>query len=346
MRAASRHPRLDANRKPTVREIPPVPPLKLKLASASYDRMMPLRTGDVRPEGIDLEFIAIETVRDIFDRMGASAEFDLSEFSASEYIGRIGRGDRTLVALPVFPSRMFRHGYIFVNCNRIAEPKDLEGKRIGVALYTQTAALWIRGMLASEHDVDLSGVTWVQGAVQVAGAHGNPSPPPLLRQPRIEINDSGHSLDYLLDKGEIDAIIGARVPACFRRNPDIVHLFPNYVEMERDYYKRTRIHPIMHLVAMRRDIYEGNPWAAGAMLKAFTAAKDRAQELMRIDVAPRYMLPWLQRDIQEIDEVFGPDPWPYGVAANRPTLDALVQHMVEQHYIPKAIPLSELFVGE
>ena len=307
---------------------------------------MPLRTGEIRAEGVDLDFVAIENVREIFDRMGASAEFDLSEFSSSEYIGRIGRGDRTLVALPVFPSRMFRHGFIFVNCNRIAEPKDLEGKRIGVALYTQTAALWIRGMLASEYGVDLSGVTWVQGAIQVAGAHGNPSAPPLLKLPEIETNDSGKSLDQLLDAGEIDAIIGARVPACYRRNPDIVRLFPGYVDVERDYFKRTRIHPIMHLVAMRRDVYEKNPWAAGAMLKAFNAARDRAQELMRIDVAPRYMLPWLQRDIEEIDEVFGSEPWPYGIEANRPTLEALVQYMVEQHYIPRVIPLNELFVGE
>lgn len=320
--------------------------IKLTFACASYDRMMPLRTGDVRAEGIDLDFVAIENVREIFDRMGANAEFDLAEFSSSEFIGRVGQGDRSLVALPVFPSRMFRHGYIFVNCNRIAEPKDLEGKRIGVALYTQTAALWIRGMLAEEHGVDFSGVTWVQGAVQVSGAHGSPSAPPLLKRPRIEINDGGRSLDELLDRGEIDAIIGARVPSCYRKNPDIVRLFPGYPELERDYFERTRIHPIMHLVAMRRDVHERHPEAAGRMFKAFVAARDRAQALMRIDVAPRYMLPWLQRDLEEIDKVFGPDPWPYGVEANRPTLEALVRYMVDQHYIEKAIPIEDLFVGE
>src|SRR5262245_47455335 len=150
--------------------------------------------------------------------MAAKAEFDLAEFSSAEYIGRIGRGDRTFVALPVFLSRVFRHGFIFVNLNRIAEPKDLEGKSIGVALYTQTAALWIRGILASDHGVDFSGVTWVQGAVHVAGPHGNPSPPPLLQAPRIVVNDGGRSLDELLDAGEIDALIGTRVPSCYRRN--------------------------------------------------------------------------------------------------------------------------------
>lgn len=323
-----------------------MPPLKLKLCCASYDRMVALRTGDVKPEGIDLDVVAIEHVREIFDRMAARAEFDLAEFSATEYIGRVGRGDRTFVALPVFPSRVFRHGFIFVNCNRIAEPKDLEGKRIGTALYTQTAALWIRGMLGSEHGVDLSGVTWVQGAVQAAGPHGAPSPPPLLKQPRIEINESGHSLDQLLDVGEIDAVIGTRVPACYRRNKDIVRLFPAYWEAERDYYRRTGVHPIMHLIAMRRDVHEAHPWAAAAMYKAFVAAKEHALAMLRIEVAPRYLLPWLQRDIEEMDEVFGPDPWPYGVAANRPTLDALMRYSVEQHYIERPIPLEALFVGE
>jgi 4,5-dihydroxyphthalate decarboxylase len=278
--------------------------------------------------------------------MGATAEFDLAEFSSTEYIGRIGRGDRTLVALPVFPSRVFRHSFIFVNCNRIAEPKDLEGKRIGTALYTQTAALWIRGILSSDHGVDLSGVTWVQGAIQTAGAHGTPSPPPLLKQPRIEINDSGRSLDQLLDAGEIDAVIGTRVPACYRRNKDIVRLFPDYVGVERDYYKRTRIHPIMHLVAMRRDVHERHPHAARAMYEALVAAKDNALAMLRVEGAPRYLLPWLQRDIEEMDEVFGPDPWPYGVEANRPTLEALMRFMVAQHYIAQPIPLEDLFVGE
>ena len=320
--------------------------LRLKLACASYDRTLALRTGDVQPEGIDLEVVAIEHVREIFDRMGASAEFDLAEFSSTEYIGRIGRGDRTFVALPVFPSRVFRHSFIFVNRTRIGAPRDLEGKRIGVALYTQTAAMWIRGLLATDNGVDLSGVTWVQGAVQVAGTHGAPNPPPLLKTPRIEINEGGRSLDQLLDAGEIDAVIGTRVPACYRRNADIVRLFPEYWDVERDYYARTGIHPIMHLVAMRRDVHERHPWVANAMFEAFLAAKEHALAMLRIEVAPRYLLPWLQRDIEEMEQVFGVDPWPYGIEANRPTLAALQRHMVEQHYIAEPIPLEALFVGE
>ena len=308
--------------------------------------MVALRTGDVKPERIDLEFKAIEQAREIFDRMGWNAEFDLSEFSSTEYISRIARGDRTFVALPVFPSRVFRHSFIFVNRTRVARPQDLAGKKIGLVLYTQTASLWIRGMLASDYGVDPSSITWVQGAMRAAGAHGNPNPPKLLKPPRVEINTSKYSLEELLDRGEIDAVVGTRVPACYGRNRDIVRLFPNFREVVKDYYRRTRIHPIMHLVAMRREIHEANPWAAASLYKAFVASKDRMMEMLRIEVAPRYVLPWLQADIEEMEAVFGRDPWPYGVEANRPTLEALVRHMVEQHYLEKPIPLEQLFAGE
>jgi 4,5-dihydroxyphthalate decarboxylase len=317
--------------------------LKLTFACCTYDRMLALRTGDVRPEGIDLEFIAIEEVRETFDRMGWSAEFDLSEFSSSEYISRIGRGDRTFVALPVFPSRVFRHSFIFVNRRTVNTPKDLEGKRIGTALYTQTAAMWIRGHLA-EAGVDLSSVTWVEGAVKEAGAHGTPNPPPLLRSVNIVPKDPKLTLDDMLDECAIDALIGTRVPVCYRRNPDVVRLFSDYRAVERAYYQRTRIHPIMHLVAVRRDVYEANPWIAASLYGAFVAARDLAYTHMHYEAAPRYMLPWLQGDIEDMHDVFGPNPWPYGVEANRPTLEALVRNMADQGYIKAPIPLEDLFV--
>jgi 4,5-dihydroxyphthalate decarboxylase len=323
-----------------------MPPLAITFAAASYDRMLALRTGDVRPEGFELDFKPIEHVREIFDRMGGNAEFDAAEFSATEYIGRIGRGDRTFVALPVFPSRVFRHSFIFVNRRRINNPRDLAGKRIGVGLYTQTAAMWIRGILANDYGVDLSRVTWVQGAVEKAGSHGHPAPPPLLKPANIEIADDTRALTELLDAGAIDALVGTRVPACAAHNADIVRLFPNFWDVERDYYQRTKIHPIMHLVALRRDVHENNPWLAPALYNVLLAAKDHALKMIRVEGAPRYLLPWFQREVEAMDAVFGPDPWPYGIEANRPTLEALVRYMVQQHYIPSEIPLEELFVGE
>ena len=319
---------------------------RITFAAASYDRMMALRTGDVKPDGFTLDFKPIEQVREIFDRMGGAAEFDAAEFSATEYIGRIGRGDRAFVALPVFPSRVFRHGFIFVDRRRIKAPADLAGRRIGVGLYTQTAAMWIRGLLTHDHGVDLSGCTWVQGAVEKAGSHGHPTPPPLLQPANLVDNVTDRSLDQLLDAGEIDALIGTRVPTCARQNENIVRLFPAYWDVEREYYQRTKIHPIMHVVVLRRDIHEAHPWLASALYRALTTAKDHALKMIRVEGAPRYLLPWFQREVEAMDAVFGPDPWPYGIEANRPTLEALLRYMVQQHYIREAMPLENLFVGE
>lgn len=318
--------------------------LKLSFASSTYDRMLALRTGDVKPEGIDLDFIAIEECRETFDRMGWSAEFDLSEFSCSEYISRIGQGDRTFIALPVFASRVFRHSFVFVNKTRVKEPKDLAGKRIGTALYTQTAAMWIRGHLTSDYGVDLSGVTWVEGAVHEAGTHGKPNPPPLLSRPNIVPKDPNKTLDELIDSGDIDALIGTRVPVCYGKNPDVVRLFPDYRRVEREFYQRTRIHPIMHQIVIRRDVYERDPWIGPSLYKAFCASRNLALKHLRYEAAPRYLLPWLQGEIEDMFQVFGPNPWPYGIEANRPTLTALVSHLYEQSYIPRPIPLEELFV--
>jgi 4,5-dihydroxyphthalate decarboxylase len=182
--------------------------------------MLALYTGEVQAEGIGLDFIAIDDPRQIFDRMGKNLEFDACEMSSSEVISRHAAGRREMVALPVFPSRVFRHGFVTVNRKAVRTPKDLAGKRIGTPLYTQTAALFIRGLLQDEYGVDLSGVHWVQGATNSAESHGHPSAPPLLKPVSIEQNASGRSLSELLEAGEIQAIIGSGLPLALRTNPD------------------------------------------------------------------------------------------------------------------------------
>ncbi len=317
--------------------------LRLSFACGKYDRMEALRTGEIAVEGVDLNYLAIEAPREIFDRMGGGEEFDAAEFSASEFIGRTARGDRAFVALPVFPSRVFRHGYIYVNRRAgIRTPKDLEGKRVGTALYTQTAAVWIRGHLAHQYGVDLSTIRWVQGAVEKGGSHGDPAAPPLLKPAAIEVNRSGRSLSELLAAGEIDAIAAARRPTV--RHPDVGQLFADSKAVERDYFRETGIFPIMHLVAIRRGVYEANPWLASSLYNALAASKNWALDRMHRTGALRYMLPWMDHDVDEIDDVFGGDPWPYGIEANRATLTALVQYMAEQHLIAEPMPIEELFV--
>src|SRR5215472_6312368 len=180
-----------------------MPKVAVTFACGLYDRMSALYTGEVKPEGIDLNFLAIDEPRQIFDRMGKNLDFDACEMSSSEVFSRLAAGRNEMVALPVFPSRVFRHGFITVNRKAVVKPKDLEGKRIGTPLYTQTAALFIRGLLQDEYGVDLSRAQWVQGATNSAESHGNPAAPAMLKSVAIEPNRSGRSLSQLLETGEI-----------------------------------------------------------------------------------------------------------------------------------------------
>jgi 4,5-dihydroxyphthalate decarboxylase len=319
--------------------------LALTFASCRYDRLEAIRDGDVTVEGVDLTCITLKSGRDVFDRMVGGREFDVAELSASEFISLHGAGDCPFVAIPVFPSRVFRHGYIFVNTRRgIRTPKDLEGRRVGLPLYTQTAAIWARGHLQHQFGVDLSAIAWVEGAVEKAGTHGKPHAPPLLAPVRIEQSAGGAPLGELLGRGDIDALIGSRKPDSFGHHPDIARLFPDYRALERKLYETTKIFPIMHLVAMRRELHERHRWIATSFYQAFIASKRAALARMRYAGSLGYMLPWLLAEIEEIDAVFGGDAWPYGIAANRATLEALVQYMVEQHFIARPIQIEDLFV--
>jgi len=320
--------------------------LPLTFACGPYDRMEALNYGLIPVEGIDLNFIEIQAPREIFDRMVGSQEFDLSEMSLAEYITMTAKGTSPFIALPVFPSKAFRHAFICVNRGAgIREPKDLAGKRIGTPLYTQTAAIWIRGDLENIYGADLSDVQWIQGAVEKAGTHGDPPAPPQLSKPiKISSNTSDKSLSQMLADGEIDAVLGSRMPDSVRTHPDkVAHLFPDFRQEEKRYYQEHRIHPIMHCVVIRRDIYESNKWIAQSLYKAFLAAKDWAIDQMYFSGAQKYMLPWLFDDLREIDNIFGGDPWPYGIEENRPTLEALVKYMRQQNFIAEEVGLEDLF---
>jgi 4,5-dihydroxyphthalate decarboxylase len=264
--------------------------------------------------------------------------------SSSEFVSRYAAKKLPFVALPVFASRVFRHGFIVVNRNFIKSPADFAGKRVGVPLYTQTAAIFIRGLMQHDLGIDLSKIEWVQGAINEPGAYGNPSVMPMHKPVNIVQNRSGKSLNDMLETGEIHAIIGSNLPKSLGRHPDVVRLFPDYRAREKDYFGRTKIFPIMHLIVIRNEIYEENPFVATSLYDAFVAAKNRAREKMHYSGTLRYMLPWLADDVEEIDQLFDGDCWPYGIEPNRPTLDALITYMVEQGLIPEKIPLEKLFV--
>jgi 4,5-dihydroxyphthalate decarboxylase len=318
--------------------------LKLQFVCGSYDRIEPLRDGSVRPEGIDLDVVTIDDPRELFDRMMSRDEFDVAEMSSAEHFAMTSRDESPFIALPVFTSRCFRHSFMCTNVNAgIKTPKDLEGKRIGVPLYSMSAAIWCRGLLRDDYGVDLSGVTWVEGSMDHPGSHGQARQHALTKPTRIETNLSDLSLSGLLASGAIDATIGALMPTNFGSDTNILRLFPGFRATERDYYIRTGVHPIMHLVVIRRQVYERTPWIARSLFTAFGRAKRKALDRMFYTGAPKTMLPFLHAEVEETRAIFGDDPWPDGVAANRKTLECAVRYMLEDGLIETPPDLAKVF---
>lgn len=320
---------------------------KISFTCTLYDRLMPLYLGEAQVEGFDIDFegsYGWQSVRSIFDRVGAGKGADISEMSSSEYISSTAAGTCQHIALPVFPSRAFRSGYTFVNADRIKHPKDLEGKRIGVPLFTMTAAIMARGHLSDEYGVDFSNVEWVQGAMNETGSHGKPAAPPLIKPTKITHNDSGRSLSDLLVAGEIDAVLGAITPDAFGKDHKIQRLFPDYHDVELQYYRRTRVFPIMHTIVIKRSVHQEHPGLGQALYKAMTKSKRIALERFTDVASLQYMLPWLMRDVEEIQSEFGGDPWPYGLEPNRPTLEALTRYLHEQGLTAKKMDIDSLFI--
>lgn len=313
--------------------------LSLTLACGPYDHMEALSQGIVRAAGIDLTFLAIQSPPEIFARMIKTDAFDISEMSLSMYFTLRAKGSFPYVALPVFPARAFRHGYIFVNrAQGIRTPKDLEGKRIGVQQYRQTAATWIRGLLHHEYDVDLSSCTWIEGGVN--NARSPDKDMDLRPHHKIQIASApeGQSIDDLLRSGEVAAYFGARAPNAFRSTAQIERLFPDYREVEREYFVKTSIFPIMHTLVMRESLYREKPWIAENIVQACEESKKWALSQMRFTGTARYMVPWLHHEIEEMDALFGGDPYPYGVGPNRKTLETLTGYLVEQGFVDQPAP--------
>lgn len=318
--------------------------LSLTMACGPYDRFEALCNGVVRPEGIDLTYLAIQSPPEIFVRMLKNASFDISEMSASMYLTLKAQGNFPFIALPIFPSRMFRHGFVFVNTRSgIKAPRDLEGKRIGVQEYRQTAGIWLRGIFQSEYGVSFESVKWFEGGVNTSRP---PDPATDLRphkEIRIESIRESKTLSDMLAVGELDAFLGARKPNSFGVSPHVARLFPNYREVEREFYKKTAIFPIMHTLVIKESLYREKPWVAESIYKACEEAKSWCLKQMQFSGAMRYTLPWLFADIDEMAELFGKDPWPYGIEPNRRTLETLVQYLVSQHFLTKPVRLEEMF---
>jgi 4,5-dihydroxyphthalate decarboxylase len=311
--------------------------LRLSLACGPYDRTQALIDGSVRPEGIDLTYLALQPA-EIFWRMLQYQEFDVSEMSMSNYTTLVSQGNSPFIAIPVFPSRVFRHGYFFINTTKgIKSPKDLIGKRAGVPEYSMTAGVFMRGLLQHEYGIKPNQMEWVQGRTDRLGRKLPADIKLTQGDPKVELGD-------MLERGEIDVLMTANNPLSFRRQSEkVARLFPNYVEVEKDYYRRTHIYPIMHCVVIKRAIYERDPWVALSLYKAFCAAKDRSYRVLADAGSPKVSSAWLQPLLEEEQSIIGPDWYPYGATANKPTLSALLQYTYEQGLSDRLLTIEDLF---
>ncbi|MBO9513153.1 MAG: ABC transporter substrate-binding protein [Variovorax sp.] len=320
--------------------------LQLSLAFSDYDRVSALANGEVRPEGIDLNFQVLP-VEETFFRMARHEEFDVAEMSLSTYCVTLARERAPFIAIPVFPSRVFRHGSIFVsNRSGIARPEDLAGKRLACPEYQMTAPVWIRGILSDEYGVKVEDAEHFNGGIEQPGRDEKIG---LQLPPGIRLRNVGpqKTIAQMLADGEVDALLAARPPSTLHSRPDDVRrLFPDYAEVERDYYRRTRIFPIMHTVVMRRAVYEANRWIAQSLLKAFVEAQRKTYRDLSESHAFKAMLPWLPSHVEEVRCAMGDDWWPYGFSANRHVLDTFLRYHHEQGLSPTRLQPEQLFAPE
>jgi 4,5-dihydroxyphthalate decarboxylase len=319
--------------------------IPLTLACWDYDRTEPLRDGSIRPDGIDLTYLTLP-VEETFYRMLRHQEFDVAEMSLSSYLVSLS-ADAPFVALPVFPSRMFRHNGIFLPADsEVRVPADLAGGVVGVPEYEVTAAVWIRGILAEHYDLPVSSVRYRTGGIH---EKGRVEKLPLHLPEGVEVQPipADRTLVDMLVAGEIDALHTPRTPrpAAADRHR-IRRLFPDPRPVEEQYFRQTGVFPIMHTVVVRKDVYEKYPWVAGSLFKAFDAA--RQQVAARIDelAALRYMLPWLYDDLERTVAVLGKDYWSYGVDNNAVTLRTFLRYAHEQGITQRLFEPAELFAPE
>lgn len=316
--------------------------IQVTIATGDYEHFRDFRFGQVQAEGIDPVWMELD-LHEIFTRFISWREWHVSEMSFAKYTAQVSEPDSDIIALPVFASRVFRLSSIYVNpASGIKAPSDLKGKRIGVPEWAQTAAVYTRGWLEHDAGVPLTSIDWVQAGTEQAD-----------RPEKVSLNlPKGLNLTPVADKtlsemivsGELDAIFTASVPTPFqRKNPNIVRLFPDYRKEEEAYFKRTGIWPIMHVIAMRRDILAQYPWLARNLYLAFDESKNRAIRRLFASSVSRYPMPWLRDHVDHLAELFDGDFYPYGIDSNRKTLEAFLQWSFEQGIAKRHMKPEEIF---
>ncbi|MGT2431813.1 ABC transporter substrate-binding protein [Cupriavidus basilensis] len=316
--------------------------LRLSVAMGDYDRTRALLDGRIQIDGVDPVYMTL-TPEEMFFRAMRSQDFDISELSFSSYLVKHSRGDCPYIAVPVFLSRAFRHTSIYVRKDRIKRPEDLKGCRIGVPEYQLTAIVWARAILQDEYGVHPSDVTWVRGGIDTPG---RPEKIKLQLPPdvRVEPAPEGRTISDMLDRGEIDGFIAPRPPgATALRNENVAWLFDDPTVEAKDYFRRTGVFPIMHVVGVRKTLAQAHPWLPGAVFKAFSQSKDHALEQLSDTSATKVTMPFVEEMLKAARETLGEDYWSYGVQANRRTLETFVRHHHGQGLSERLVPVEDIF---
>ena len=316
--------------------------LQLSIAMGDYDRTRALLDGSVQIDGVDAVCMTLSP-EETFFRAFRGVEFDISELSFSSYLVKASKGESPYIAVPVFLSRAFRHTSIFVRKDRIKRPEDLKGKRVGLPEYQLTAHVWARAILEDDFGVKPSDIRWVRGGIDTPG---RPEKIKLQLPPdvRLENAPEGQTISELLDRGEIDGFIAPRPPSgAALLNPNVGWLFDDPTATAKDYYRRTGIFPIMHVVGVKRELAERHPWLPGAVLKAFSQAKAVALEKLADTSATKVTLPFVEEQLKAARETMGEDYWSYGVAPARRTLESFVRHHHGQGLSARLMSVDEIF---
>lgn len=317
--------------------------LSLSFAIGDYDRNRPLIDGTVRVDGVEPVFMTLEP-EEIFFRAFRNAEFDVTELSLSSFVIKTAADQSEYVGIPAFLSRAFRHTSIYVRTDRgIAQPQDLRGRRVGTPEYQLTACVWARAILSEDFGVKPEDIRWVRGGIEQPGRPEKVS----VRLPagvHLEEAPEGRSLSNMLEHGEIDALITPRAPSCFDRGaPNVGWLFADPIAAATDYFRRTRIFPIMHVLGVRRALADQHPWLPAALYKAFAASKAVAERKLSDTSATKVTLPFVEEHLATTRALMGGDFWSYGMANNRSTLEAFLRHHNEQGLSARLLDVEELF---
>ena len=315
--------------------------LNLSVAIGDYDRNRPLIDGAVEIDGVDPVFMKLSP-EEIFFRAFRAQEFDICELSLSSSTVKTAQGNFPYVGVPAFLSRAFRHTSIYVRTDRIKKPEDLKGKRIGLPEYQLTAMVWARALLEDDYGVKPSDIIWVRGGIE---APGRPEKIKLTLPTDVKLESvpEGETISAMLAAGEIDGFMAPRAPSLPKDTANVGWLFPDPVASAKEYYKRTKIFPIMHIVGVRRTLAEAHPWLPGAVFKAFEQSKAKALAHLDETSATKVTLPFVEERLQEARRLMGSDFWSYGVEANRHVLETFFKHHHAQGLSSRLVTPEDLF---